>query len=194
MPIEMSFVVNKSGSTIPVYDNSEDASSRTQIGSLYPRETYILAAVSEYSGYEVWFRNSSGKYRAGFLNSNQPTNWSKYIEDYPYNSVQRQLYCRVSRTVYNSVACSTAIATVPAGNCIKLYNSSLTHGPSEAYFDFTNSIYEEGYLIPKHMCVRVSSYQTSSGWKTPPSGTKAYVDVSLNVSSSYSGIKVYGSW
>lgn len=187
--LETSVVVNKSGKSIPVYAETEGG-PRTKIGTLYNREAYILCHGYEGDGFSVWFRNSSGVMTHGYIDSSIGNavneSFSKYIEKYPYNSVSRQMYCRSAKKIYSTAGGSSTIATVGAGKCVKLYNSSVTGGASEAYMRYIN-----GYNNPPKIYLRISQYMGSNGkWIT----ANGYIDLSLEYASGYNTIQVYGSW
>lgn len=189
MSVEMSFVVNKSGSNMSVYNLDNTHSSRTKIGTIYKRETYIISHISN-NGLEIWFRNSSGVLTFGYLDHSDGwigvDSFAKYIQNYPYDSVTRQMYCRSSRKIYISPG-GTQIGVVNSGKCVILYNSSESGGASEAYFDYPN-----GVNNPPKVYLRISKYKNSSGeWVVTQNG---YIDASLEYASGYNSIRVYGSW
>lgn len=174
-----SFLINKSGSSVPVY---EDPDGTKKIGTINNREAFGYNR--DWGGDDVIssivFLNSSGKLNYGYL-IDPPAKVMTPCTDYPYGTATINgtkyitFIMRKSRTVYTAkgniwgtvaanrrVACKTALA-----------GSSNPHWKGINYVENTSGQW-----------VKVTGDSVEYG----------FVDTGLGVASGYTSIPFYGSW
>lgn len=170
------FLINKSGSTIPVYNST--GSSKAQIGTLANREAFSLIGF-EGDFYAIYFLSSSGM-KNGYL-INPPNNACSDCTAYPYGTVSingttyKTFKFRRSSTVYTAGA--TKWGTV-ASNCRVACSSALS---GQSHPDWKAINYVES---------------TNGTWVqvTGDGSQYGFVDTGLSVGSGPSTISMYGTW
>ena len=177
---EWIYVVNKTGQSLPVYNKEYFETNKTKIGTILPRETYILANGSDI-GPEIYFRNSSGNLTYGF--GDQSSGWNNSaayanLTDYPYTRNPDTLYLRKARKIYRPNG--TLYMTLAAGKRVKIRTQS---GQPNAAGQTMNWL------------MIIDSYETTSGNYSKIDGGHGFIDMGLtDTGSGYKYIPVYGSW
>lgn len=177
---EWIYVVNKTGKSLPVYDAEYFVTKKNKIGTILPRETYILANGSDL-GPEIYFRNSAGKLTYGFGELSaawQDPVSSANLTDYPYTRNPNTLYLRKSRKIYRPNG--TVFMTLAAGKRVKIR---------------TQSSDPNGAGSSMNWLMIIDGYETSNGNFSSIEGSHGFIDMGLkDTGSGWQYIPVYGSW
>lgn len=173
------FCVNKSGTSIPVYADTE---KKNRIGTIYDREAFGYNRNWGGDGAicSIVFQNSAGNVANGFL-IHPPTHTFVGCANYPYGTATingkqyKTFIMRDQRTVYTVNARTWGTVSK---NCKVACESSLS-GDSHPNWKAINYV-----------------ENTSGNWVKVTGDGAAYgfVDTGLSKSSLYSAIPFYGSW
>lgn len=173
------FCVNKSGSQVPVYGDSD---GKSRIGTLNNREAFGFDANWGGDLYfcRIVFRNRSGQVTNGFIIDPAP-----YVlcdcTDYPYGTAvikgteYKTFIMRKSRKVYTTSGRSWGTV---AANCRVACKTALS-GDANPHWKAINYV------------------ESTAGMWVPVTGdgeTYGFVDTGLSVGSGYATIPFYGSW
>lgn len=174
-----SFMVNKSGSSIPIYS---DTSKSKQIGTLYNREAFGYNRNWGGDDYfcNIVFRNAAGNVVGGFL-VDPPNGVMTQCTDYSYGTATingtkyKTFIMRSSQTVYT--ASGSVWGTVSANRRVACITA--LSGDSHPHWKAINYVENAS-----GQWVKVTGGGTNYG----------FVDAGLSVASGYSSIPFYGSW
>ncbi len=197
------FLVNRSGSNIPVYEELVHSSYHTgsvtaggdQIGTIYPNEFYLVFKNDSYyvSSYKIGFRNSNGNFAIGYIEtcpgySLDDYAWAKYQEPYHYyNSNGSTLVESATETIQGKTyRIFTVKKTVNAVNSSGSGAGSLSPGTKLATLASTAGSSKDQYMI-----FYKKKVGTGNWVDLVSSGTYGFVDLDLSTGSMPSNRAIY---
>lgn len=179
------FCINKSGKTIPVYNNTVWESTTKQIGVLYDREAFAFDPAE--GGFAFYFSDPSGKLTLGYhpltnKDGSLPTFRVSDCWDYAYGEVPlggvkyKTFKFRRNEEVYKPDG--SRWGTVAAGMRV----ATLSNICGATHPDWMQIHYVERSTDHEWIPVKGANY------------SHGFVDTGLNISSFPSSISMYGTW